>query len=382
MRISRALLPAGILALIAAGCEVLPPPQSYPPRQPAPRAETPAPRSEAPAPRSEAPTPRAETPAPSAPEPSPQARTRDPAARTPEPATSPRQRPQATPQAHSFTQDQIARLFVARITPVRRGSAATVGLDPDIAAGGWDAFIERELDDLRAFYGSRLSMATVIVVRPFGTFGGIFEADVPARARQAGRDGVYNGMVAAYQRLADAVGTMILYVGAPDNHPDDMSTDDPAPAWVRIDQTTAVFRQIRGARRNVGVGLDASAKWGQDSLSWQWAHRLRDEGFWPIVYEATGPAGNPWNATDMWCIARDATLKKREEMAAFAKPQSIRGPVLHGFQLADEPTADDVLAIFHVRTHEARAYTTLAQMRRVGITSLADLTTKVNAHSP
>lgn len=351
-----------MLVMVAAGCELLPAPSPNPgPTETARQPQT-APQPTEPTARRD-PTPQS----------SPQPRTgqSSPQSRTPHTPSTP-------VSAGRLSEAEVAQRFIARITPVRRGTAATAGLDPAIADGGWDTFIDAELADLRGFYGPHLRQATVVVVRPFGSFGGIFESDVPAKVRASGRDRVYRGMVPAYQRLADSVGTVIFYVGAPDNRPEDVPLDQPAAAWARLDETTALFREIRGSRRNVGVGLDASARWGTDSLSWKWAHRLRDEGFWPIVYEATGPTGNPWNATDMWCIVRDVTLRQREEMEKFAKPSDIRGPVLHGFQMADDPKLPDILAVFAERGHDARVYAALNQLRRLEIRTLGELTTLVN----
>ncbi len=341
------------LVVVMGGCEVIP--STYPPRseptQPAPRRE-----------------------------PTPQSR-QEPAG--PQPRTGPTQpttRPQPTTTVTGgrLTPTDVTRRMVMRITPVRRGTAATAGLDPRIANGGWNTFADDELAELRGFFGADLREVTVLVVRPFGSFGGIFEADVPAKVRASRLERVYEGMVPAYQRLADSVGTLIFYIGAPDNRPEDVPLDQPEAAWTRLDQTSALLREIRGERRNVGVGLDASARWGTDSYSWMWAQRFRDEGFWPVVYEATGPAGNPWNPTDMWCIARASTLELRASNEAFATPAEIRGPVLHGFHAADDPTLADMLSVFANRDHEARLYIGIAQLRRVNVTSLTELTALVN----
>ena len=344
-----------LLGLIVAmgGCEVIP--STYPPRseptQPAPRRE-----------------------------PTPQTRQEPSSPQGPTGPTQPttRSQPPTTASEGRLTPTDLTRRMVMRITPVRRGSPATVGFDPAIADGGWNTFVDAELAELRGFFGTDLREVTVVVVRPFGSFGGIFEADVPAKVRAANRGRVYEGMVPAYQRLADAVGTVIFYIGAPDNRPEDVPLDQPEAAWARLNQTSALLREIRGSRRNVGVGLDASARWGTDSYSWKWAHRFKDEGFWPIIYEATGPAGNPWNPTDMWCIARASTLEYRLSNEAFTKPADIRGPVLHGFHAADDPTLADMLSVFFRSDHEARLYIGLAQLRRVNVTTLAELTALVN----
>lgn len=348
----RRLALAIVGALCVGGCEIAP-------------IAPPPPASPAPAPEPEK-TPAPEPSRPPVKEPVP--------ARAPDPATPPSP---GTPKTNrdppgQFADNRIAQLFVARITPIKRGDESTGGLDPNIVENGWDWFAKTELEELRAFYGPHLKSATVVAVRPFGSYGLPFEADVPAKMRDRKREDLMRGMAEAYARIADEVGTLILYVGSPDNRPADFSRED-AAARARLDQTTQLFRQIKGSRQNVGVGLDASARWPKGSRTWTWAHQLQGEGFWPIVYEAAGPAGNPWNELNYWCIARNATLVDRALDTEFSKPEDVRGTMLRGFQAEDQPRLEDVVAVLRDRSRDHRVYAPLPVLRRMGITNVSEL---------